>query len=100
MKALAFALLVVASCVPSTVTPPAPDASDAAIPGPDPSCQGACAALAAAGCSEGKAFTCVATLTNVDGMLASPSGRPITCAILSGVKVAADVRALGMTCSP
>jgi hypothetical protein len=102
VRSLAVALLTIAACVPSTVTPPAPDASDAAVPapGPNPSCEGACAALAAAGCSEGKAFTCIATLANVDGQLAAPNGRPVTCAILSGVKTASDVTALGMTCSP
>ena len=86
-RALAAALFL-AACTP-TVGPPVPSAS----------CDAACAALAAAGCAEGKAADCPATLTNSDGKLAMPNGKQLTCPQLAGVKSPSDVEALGQPCT-
>jgi hypothetical protein len=102
--ALLFTLLAMVRCTPSNNAPDASPPAPVPIPPPpapiDPTCTGACTALALAGCNEGRSPSCAAALSNVQGHLAEPSGRPLTCADLSAVKTAADVRALGQACSP
>lgn len=111
MNRFAFAILaILIGCTPTPVAPPGPDASDAA-PAPSPTlppsppapltvCGNACAALAAIGCSEGKAADCVVTLTQAQGVMRESNGNPLSCTDVVVVKTAAQVKALGLGCTP
>jgi hypothetical protein len=91
-----------ADAAPGPTPPPSPDGSPPAPPG---DCAKACAALAAANCPEGLAPNCVDRFTTIDqrrlervpcGAAVCPS---VTCAALSGVRNAAEARALGQKCA-
>ncbi len=107
-------------CTPSPVPPPLPDASDASLPPapkldgapgpsmdaspappPDPLCMTACAALGAAGCPEADAGDCSSVLHQVelDRLVRSPSGAPLSCACLAGAHSGADARLCGVPCA-
>lgn len=110
---LAGLALMLNACPPSPVPPPNPDASDARAPSMADAlvattdaaiaqCQPACAALAAAGCGEGKSPECVNVLYAIDNarLERTPSGVPLTCAALAAVRTPADAQMLGLRCAP
>lgn len=125
MKLSLLAVVLLCGCPPSPQPPPAPpDASDArapvsdsapeASPGPDAApapapgplsqnCVAACAAMAAAGCKEGKTPTCGTVMTRVesDRLIRNAKGTPVSCTECAGSKSAADVAELcGSSCTP
>jgi hypothetical protein len=108
---MTFAMGLMLACHPTPPTPMPPiDASDAA-PFPTPSldggfttaCVAACAALKAASCSEGSDPACAASETTMEAHRLDPNPQkgnlPLTCADVSAVKTAADVRALHQKCN-
>jgi hypothetical protein len=112
-----LAAFPLAGCPPPSPVPPGPDSSDAAPapspsptpnptptppapPGPTTPCQSGCDALATLGCPEGSAANCVRVMADHDKNkdLRTPSGKPLSCADLAGVKTVTGARALGITC--
>ena len=106
-------LLLAAACTPPVAPPNPPDASDASPPPPDAAvppgppasavCVQACAAIASAGCSEGRSATCAVSMTKIDAdrLIRGGNGQSITCSACATAKTAADVAAVcGSSCSP
>ena len=95
LAVLSLAMLAPACPPPPTPSPPpAPDAG----PAPPPPVDGgatvydqACAAIAAAGCTEGRDPTCAATLQHIDGAHITP----LDVQKCAAAKTKADVRACG-----
>lgn len=98
MRALVLLALVACDCHPTGATLPtdsAPPVSDA--------CVSACAAMAAAGCSEGRASTCPGAMQRIndDRLIVDPAGVPVACTPCSVARTPAQVAALcGSSCTP
>lgn len=119
-------LLLLVGCPPSPVPPPVPpDATDSAVPvdapvtivdSPSPvvdaplppadasnKCAAACAAMKAAGCTEGAALSCIGRMQTISDKRLNPNpskhNLPVTCDDLASVKTPADVRANGEPCT-
>jgi hypothetical protein len=67
-----------------------------------PFCYPACANYRALGCAEGSSIECPVTLSKVSarGIIVEENGSTLSCADLAAAKTAADVKALGLPCSP
>jgi hypothetical protein len=91
---------------PPPPSPMPPDATDGA-PAPSDAdlqaCALACQQLAALGCAEGAAPTCVSRLTEIEILKMEPNkssgNRALQCSDFATVKSAADVVAMGQTCT-
>ncbi len=106
-----FSMGLMLACHPTPPTPMPPiDASDAApfpvpvLDGASPSdCAAACAAMQAAGCSEGTAPGCATDEATMERMRLDPNPRnrnlPLTCADVAAIKSQADLRALHQKCN-
>lgn len=90
---------------PPAPAPMPPDATDAmSIPESGlAACVLACQQLAAVGCSEGSAPTCVRSLTTIEILKTEPNkangNLPLQCSDFAMVKTAADVTKMGEPCT-
>ena len=98
MRWLPFLALVTAcDCHPTTTLP-----TDSSPPVSDP-CVAACAAMAAAGCSEGRSSKCAPSMQKIndDRLIVGPDGAPVSCSVCAGARTPADVAHLcASSCTP
>lgn len=92
MKLGIVTMLLLVGC--HAAAPPVP-------PTPTSPCAAACVTLRALGCPEGIPDDCVTILAREDGQrgIRTPSGAPLTCEAVAGVRTAAEARALGVPCA-